>query len=307
MSAAPVSILFGGYQPPASVHNRAADVLADELASRLGDEVAFRLEGNVMESGHKAADLLDMVAAGTMTMCYFSASYLAGRVPEFALLDLPFTFTERDRAYAVFDGPLGTRLADRLREATGFRLLGLWDNGFRHFTNNLRPIRTPEDCRGMRIRTLFSELHIETFKALGFDPVSLDVRELIAGIDSGDIIAQENPLTNTYNFGIYEKHRYITLSSHFFGAAAVLCHAASFEAWPADVQTAVLEAVAAATAAQRRFAAAEDDDVLARLAETDNEIIRLTAAERSRFRDAVAPVIDEQRRNLGDRLFQFLE
>jgi TRAP-type transport system periplasmic protein len=303
----PIHIRFGGYQPPASVHHKAAEALRQALAARLGAAVQFDLEGNIVASGHQAADLLTMVENGVMTMCYFSASYLAIRVPEFALLDLPFAIRERQKAYNVLAGPLGQLLGDKLRATTGFHLLGWWDNGFRHLTNAVRPIRTPLDCTGLSIRTLFSDVHQRVFKRLGFEPVTLDVKELIAGVQSGAVEAQENPLTNTYNFGIHRYHRYITLSGHFFGVAVLLCHQASFATWPAEVQRAVEAAASEATAAQRRLAAAEDDDVITKLRVAQNDIIDLTDAERALFVAAVAPVVEEQRQLFGDRLFSYLE
>jgi tripartite ATP-independent transporter DctP family solute receptor len=303
----PIYIRFGGYQPPTSVHNRAAAVLGRALADRLGAAVQFDLDGDIVASGHQAAELLNMVETGAMTMCYFSASYLAARVPEFALLDLPFTITDRARAYAVLDGPLGQLLVDRLQTRTGFRLLGWWDNGFRHLTNAVRPIRTPAACAGLRLRTLFSDVHQRVFKLLGFEPVALDVKDLLEGVRSGVVEAQENPLTNTFHFEIYRYHRYITLSGHFFGTAALLCHQASYAGWPAEVRQAVTEAVLEATTAQRRFAAAEDDEVLVRLRQAGNDIIQLTDAERARFVEAVAPVVEEQRRVFGGELFAYLD
>ena len=159
----PTHIRFGGYQPPASVHNKAAEILGRALATRLAASLRFALNGSIVASGRQAADLLTMVESGAMTMCYLSASYLAARVPEFALLDLPFTFDDRRKAYAVLDGALGRLLANKLHALTGFRLLALWDNGFRHLTNAIRPIRTPMDCVGLRLRTLLSGVHQRVF------------------------------------------------------------------------------------------------------------------------------------------------
>ncbi len=302
----PLSIRFGGYQPPTSVHNKAADMLGNALRTRLGHAVQFMLDGNIIASGHQAADLLTMVEHGTQTMCYFSSSYLANRVPEFALLDLPFVLNDRAKAYAVLDGPLGQLLAAKLRATTGLRLLSFWDNGFRHLSNAVRPIRTPADCQRLRLRTLFSDMHTQVFSLLGFDPVALDVKDLIAGVKAGAIEAQENPLTNIYHFGIHTYHRHITLSGHFFGAAVLLCHEASYTAWPVEVRQAVT-AAAEATAAQRRLAAAEDEDVLAKLHPDQNDIVRLTDAERSLFVDVVAPLVDAQRRIFGPILFGYLD
>ena len=302
----PIPIDFGGYQPPSSIHNKAAEVFGRRLADRLGDEVRLSLDGNIIESGHKAADLLTMVEDGTLTLCYFSTSYLAERVPEFALFDLPFLIKNRDQAYGAQDGPLGQILADKLVACSGFKLLGLWDNGFRHFTNRLRPIHEPADCKGMRIRTLFSDLHGEVFRRLGFEPVALDVKDLLAGVKDGTIDAQENPLTNTYNFGVHDHHRHITLSSHFFGATGLLCHNESYLSWPVHVRQAVDEAASEATVHQRRLAAAEDARMLPFLEAGETEIVRLNDAERALFVDAVVPIIDDQRAKFGNELFDHL-
>jgi TRAP-type C4-dicarboxylate transport system substrate-binding protein len=301
-----VHIRFGGYQPPTSVHSKAAEVFGTALTARLGKAVRFDFDANLIASGHRAVELLTMVESGTLTMGYFSTSYLAARVPECALLDLPFMINDRARAYAVLDGPLGALLADKLHATTGFRVLGFWDNGFRHLSNAVRPIRTPADCRGLRLRTLLSATHDKVFRLLGFEPVALDVKELLAAVQAGTIDAQENPLTTIYNFGIHAHHRYITLTGHFFGAAVLLCHHASYAAWPVEMQHAVTAAAYEATVAQRRFAAAEDTDVLTKLSPAQNHIIGLTDAERALFIEAVAPLLTEQRQAFGEHLWGFL-
>ena len=302
----PVHIRFGGYQPPASVHSRAAAALGRALAARLGDAVRFELDGDVVAAGRPATDLLARVERGELTLCYFATSYLAARVPELALLDLPFVIERRERAYSLLDGALGALLADRLAAATGYRVLGWWDNGFRHLTNRVRPIRAPADCRGLRMRTMLSELHKAVFARLGFEPVALDVKDYLAAVRAGTIDAQDNSLTNFYNFEIYRHHRHLTLSAHFFAVAGLLCHAASYAGWPAEVRQAVEEAAREATAAQRTMAAAEDAEVLARLGPEQTEIVRLTDAERAAFVRAVAPVEAGLRERLGARLFDYL-
>ena len=298
----PIRIRCGGYQPPASIHNRAAALLGARLAERLGDAIHFELEGNVVAAGHRAADLLEWVRTGRMTMCYFSTSYLAEAVPELAVLDLPFVIGRREQAYAALDGALGARLSARLAEARGYKVLGYFDNGFRHLTNRRRPIRAPRDCRGLRIRTLASELHAQVFRSLGFEPVALDVKELLPAVKSGAVDAQDNPLTNIYNFGIHEFHPYLTLSGHFWGAAALLCHGETFAGWSEGVRTAVTDAAADAVAAQRRMAADEDVAALAKLEAAGCGIVRLTESEQAGFVRAVAPVVAAQREALGPQL-----
>jgi len=247
-----------------------------------------------------------MVATGETTLCYFSSSYLAGRVPEIALFDLPFMIRDRAQAYAMLDGPLGRLIMDKMAEAADFRIVAWWDNGFRHFSNGVRPIHTPADCQGLRIRTLFSQLQQDSFAAMGFDPVPLDVADLPGACADGTVDAQENPLTNTFNFGINEHHRGITMSGHFFGPCVVLAHKATWDAWPEDVRTAVQAALAEATPAQRGFAAGEDDEMKARLDPAKNELIELTEAERAEFVAAVRPVVDKAMAGFRDDLFEYL-
>jgi TRAP-type C4-dicarboxylate transport system substrate-binding protein len=298
---------FGGYQAPVSVHSRASMILKQEIEARLGDAVDIEIDGNIVARGHKASELLTRVESGELTVCYFSTSYLGKRVPEFATLDLPFMVTDRERAYAALDGDLGALFKDKLAASSDYRILGFWDNGFRHFSNRVRPIRRPEDCRGLRIRNLFSELHIRTFEILGFDAITLDVRDLVPAVQNGAVDAQDNPLTNIRNFGFLEHHRWITLTGHFFGSAALLCHAPSYNSWSDEVREAVEAAARVATLAQRDFASAADEEVLAGIDPAQNEIIRLTDDERAAFVEAVAPLVREQRERFGEEILSALE
>lgn len=303
---ASIDIRFGGYQGPFSVHNRAVTVFGDRLAEALGGDLAFDHTPNVTDQGHNAVDLLDMVSTGEMTFCYFASSYLADRVAEFALLDLPFAIRDRVQAYAVLDGPLCQFLSDKIDEVSDFRVVGWWDNAFRHISNGVRPIRRPADCAGLKIRTLKSDLYMQSFAAMGFEPVFYDVKDMVPAIASGAVDAQENALTNTFNMGIGEHHRWITLSGHFFGPAVVLCHKQTYDAWPAEVRTAVDGAMAAATAVQREFAEAEEADVVQKFDPAQNEIIRLSEDERAEFVAAVQPVVEATVSRFRDELFEFL-
>ena len=219
----PLKIELGGYQPPSSVHNRAAEIFGHELGARLGGGLNFHMDGNKVETdGIKAIDLLDLVESGELEMCYFASSYLADRVAELGIFDLPFVVESRAQAYAALDGELGRIISDRFLEHTGFRVLAFWDNGFRHFTNGVKAIRTPADCDGLSMRSMNSELHQQFFKALGMKPTFVDVRDLVAVAKSGEVDAQENPLTNTFKFGTNKYHRHITLTGHFFGMSLLL-------------------------------------------------------------------------------------
>ena len=297
-----MSVSFVGYQPMTSVHTRAAQVFERALRDQLGDGLEFVLQNNVAEAGLKAADCLSLVESGERTFCYFASSYSAHRFPEIAILDLPFLVSDRHRAYRALDGGFGDAMKNIVRSNSDYELLGFWDNGFRHLSNGVHPIRTPSDCAGLRIRTGDSKLHQDTFAALGFEPTFIDVADLAAAVERGEVDAQDNPLSNIFNFGIHNHHRHITLSGHFLGFVTLLCHRPTFESWDAATQAAVHGAVAEATEAQRGFAQAEDERVLGELAKTDNEVVELSDDERRLFLTAVQPVIDAQLASLDSGL-----
>jgi TRAP-type C4-dicarboxylate transport system substrate-binding protein len=299
-------IKFGGYQEPASVHNRAAARFGELLEQRLGEQVDFELIGSILKLGRPSGDLVPMVERGELSFCYMSTVRFSRAAPELQLLELPFLVEDRGAAFRALDGEYGDIARERVHDRTACRLLGYWDNGFRHLSTRVRPIRSPEDCRGIRIRTQMSELHGEVFRVLGFEPIASDVKEFVEQIAGERFQAQDNPLTNIYNFGVHHHHRYITLSAHFWGASALVCNAAHYRAWPRDVQAAVDAAAREATAFQRQLAAAEDEAILKMLDPARNDVIRLTDVERAAFMRAVEPVLAKYRRELDPTLFAYL-
>ncbi|ROT97795.1 TRAP transporter substrate-binding protein [Histidinibacterium lentulum] len=301
-----VEIHIGGYQGPRSVHTRATQVLAGAVA-RLSDGAAtVRLTGNVSDAGHKAVDLLRMTEEGAFDGCYFWSSYLTGRVPDFGLFDQHFRVPERARVHALLDGPLGARLREKVAEATGYRLFGYWDNGYRQISST-RPIRTLDDCRGLRIRTFENEDYRQVFRALGFEPVDVDVRDMNAGARDGRYDAQENPLTNTLNLGINAYQPHILMTRHLLGVSSVLFNARSVDGWGAELTAIVEAAVAEATAAQRRFAIDEDADCRARLLAAGAEITEPDPALRAEMAARARPVVDRIRDRLDPDLLALID
>ncbi len=303
----PLALKFGGYQPPASIHNQAARRFGELLRDTLGDRIAFELIGSVLDVGRLSGDLPLMVENGELSFCYMSTVRFTSWVPELALLELPFLVRDRAAVWRALDGELGALLIRRMHERTPFRVLGLWDNGFRHLTNRVRPIRTPADCRGLRIRTQMSALHGEVFRALGFEPIAADIKRFVAEIGGDSFDAHDNPLTNIYTFGVHRYHRHVTLTSHFFGATFLIANAREYTSWPAEVRDAVDAAAPEAIALQRRLAASEDAEVLAKLDPRENEVVHLTAAEHAAFVAAAEPVLVRYRAQLAPELFTLLE
>ncbi len=300
------TIRFGGYQGPQSVHTRAAHEFRSALNRAAGPDVVVEMQENVTDNGRAAADLLTMVAQGDLDICYFSSSYLTTEAPSLAALDLPFHFVSRQSAYDLLDGSIGKLIADDVARATRYEVLDYWDNGFRHLSNSIRPILSANDCDGLRLRTLNNDFHQKVFRALGFIPTTIDVRDLVPAIKENRVDAQENPLTNIVNFGIHELQPHITLTGHFFGVALLLCNRERLQSWPADVSVIVKDAAAHATVCQRRFAAQDDASCLNRLEEAGITPITPNVHEMQSFQDRLSGLKEEQLERLPRRISELV-
>ena len=221
-----IQIRMGGYGPAATSFSRGLKLIGDRLDAALGDRVDVKYVWNIMDFGYRAEDILWLVEHGVLTLGYQSSSYLTGRVPELSTVDLPFLFASNEQARTAMDGALGEYLKKKIESAVNFRILGWFENGFRHVSNRVRPIRTPADFSGLRIRVLPSEVQKQTFALLGAVPLKLDLTEAIAMIKDGTIDAQENPLANTVTYGVHKFHHFHTLTSHFYISRPIFVHRA---------------------------------------------------------------------------------
>ena len=300
MSVQPIQIRMGGYGPPDTTHSRALKMIGDRLVAEFGDAVDVKYVWNVMDLGYKGEDVLWMVEHGVLTLAYQSTSYLTSRVPELGLVDLPFLFRDLAHARGAMDGRLGEYLTERIEARIGYRMLGYLENGYRHVSNRLRPVRAPADLDGMRIRMLPSAVHCRTFELLGAIAVPCDLKQALADIAAGAVDAQENPLANTVTYGVHKLHRFHTLTGHFYLSRGLYANRAAVDGWPPELRDAVRRATREAVDRQRELAMAEE--VIARQAiEREGcEILELSEREREAFAARVRPMHDEARAQFGD-------
>ncbi len=305
--ANPIDIRMGGYGPPTTSFSRALKLIGDALEQEFGDRVKVHYVWNIMDFGHRAEEILWLVESGVLTLGYQSSSYLTDRVPDLGFVDLPFLFERRDVARAAMDGALGQYLAAKIEERVNYRILGWFENGFRHISNRLRQVRTPADLKGMRMRVLPSEVQARTFELLGAVPLRWDLTQAIAAIKAGTIDAQENPFANTVTYGVHKFHHFHTVTNHFYISRPIFLHRPAFAAWPAELQRAMGEAVKRAVAFQRELAIEEDRQARAAIEQEGCEIAELTGAEHGQFRAAVAPLLNEARSTYDREMFELIQ
>jgi tripartite ATP-independent transporter DctP family solute receptor len=302
----PIQIRMGGYGPATTGFSKSLKLIGDKLQVEFGDRIAVDYVWNIMDHGYKAEDILTLVENGEMTLGYQSSSYLTDRVPELGFVDLPFLFANNAQARAAMDGELGAFLARKTEERINYRILGWFENGFRHISNRLRPIHVPADMTGMKIRVLPSDIQKRTFELLGAVAMRMDLTEAIAMIKAGTLDAQENPLANTVTYGVHNFHKFHTLTSHFYISRPIFLHRPSFDAWPDDLKRAMQTAVTEAVAFQRKLAVEEHEQSRKAIEDAGCEIVELTPDEHSAFVAAVQPLLADARRMYGEEMFKMV-
>jgi tripartite ATP-independent transporter DctP family solute receptor len=302
----PIQIRMGGYGPPTTSFSKSLKFIGDKLEAQFGDRVDIKYVWNIMDLGFKGEDILWLVEHGLLTLGYQSSSYLTDRVPELGFVDLPFLFANNAQARGAMDGELGAYLVRKTEERINYRILGWFENGFRHISNKLRPVHMPADMTGMKIRVLPSEIQRRTFELLGAVAMRMDLSEAIKMVVDGTLDAQENPLANTVTYGVHKFHKYHTLSSHFYISRPIFFHRTSFDSWPTDIQQAMQKAVTEAVAAQRDMAIEEHKQSLKAILDAGCEVVELNAKEHAAFVEAVQPLLDDSKKMYGEEMFRML-
>src|SRR5690554_2180397 len=291
---------------PTIAKGKAAEMFADLVRERSNG----RLDISVYPDSQLGNDreITEQMQLGDIEFNAPFTGVLPAFVPQTQLFDLPFAFADSQGAYDAMHGPVGDILNPFLLQQ-GLRVLGYWDGGFKHITNNLRPVRTPADMAGMRIRVSQSPLLLSQFAALGANGVDIAFAELYTALQQGTIDGQENTLANIFTRRFYEAQKHLTLSEHGYLGYAFLVAESFYQSLPDDLKQIVNETADEVSVWQWEQARLEDAEYLRQLRETDIEIVELTAAEKQAFLEATASVYDVFRSSVpgGDELVEALE
>ena len=254
------NIIIGGYQGSVSLHTKSVEHFIDEI----NNDFIVDFVMDVTKNGEKASSLIEKTQQQEIHISYLLSSYFEKILPEIKILDLPYLFNNRNDAYNTLKSDFFDYLDAKLKDQH-LKLLGFWDNGIRHISSKIKLIKTLSDCRGQIIRTTPSPLHVEIFSKLGFIPKPLDVRDFKLAIENNDIDAQENPLTNYWNFGVYKKQEFVTLTSHIFGFCLFVINNDYFNKLSDLKKKFLINKSRESTEFQRRLAISEDDILIKKI------------------------------------------
>ena len=254
------NLIIAGYQGSDSIHTKSVEYFIDELSRDFVTDFIM----DVTNDGDKASSLIEKTQQGEIHASYLLSSYFEKILPEIQILDLPYLFNNRNEAYNSLKSDLFNYIDNKLK-IKNLKLLGFWDNGIRHISSKIKLIKNLSDCKGQVIRTTPSPLHIEIFRKLGFIPKPLDVRDFKLAIEKNDIDAQENPLTNYWNFGVYKKQEFISLTAHIFGFCLFVINDDYFNKLSDLNKKFLIKKSKETTKFQRKLAISEDDILIKKI------------------------------------------
>lgn len=234
-------------------------------------------------------DMVEGMQLGSIDMASPSTGAMGAVVPAATVLDLPYIFDDHAHVYRVLDGPFSEQIY-KLFDSAGFHPLGYWEIGFRNLTNNVRPVRTPADVRGLKLRTLPAQIHQRAWSLVGAQPVAIDFTELYNALNTGVVDGQENPYNIILLGKLHEVQKHLSVTRHIYGVAPTSVSDKTWAKLSPELQGILKEAVKRSTPVQRRAASGDEGAQLERLKSLGMQII--TDPDREAFRKAMQPAWD---------------
>ncbi|MCX7786418.1 MAG: DctP family TRAP transporter solute-binding subunit [Spirochaetes bacterium] len=248
-------------------------------------------------------DLIEALQMGVVDYTLTTAAVLANFLPKTQVIELPFIFKSREHVYAVVDSPLADKIYAGAEEKK-LKVLHTWENGFRNITNSIRPIKTPDDMRGIKIRVMENQMYIDMFKALGALPVPLARGELFTALQQKVVDAQENPMGQIYSSRFYEVQKYVTLTRHTYSPEVLLCSLNTWKKIPPEFQKAIMKASEEARDYNRKLSAEKELEFIKKVQEKGMEVIDLTPEQIIPFQQKMVPVWEKYYSTIGKDLIE---
>ncbi len=268
--------------------------------STLKAEVERLSGGKIKVEIYPAGQLADQrssceqVRKGTIEACNISSGVLASLYFEkLGIVDMPFTFSSRETARRLFDinNPFTRKLVEECVEKTGIRILNLLPFGFRQLTNNVRPIHSPDDMKGLKIRTMEIVPHMKLMESLGATPTPIPFLELYTSLQTKVVDGQENPFSNIIAQKFYQVQKYCTLTGHLLGVGATLINEKWFQSLPDDLKLALIEGERVAQATYNGYGALLGSTGLEKIKSLGMEVYAPTPEEMAMFKEKAVPYV----------------
>jgi tripartite ATP-independent transporter DctP family solute receptor len=285
-SAEEITLKLGHVAAPGSLF----EASANEFAKRVNEQLAGKAKIEVYGSSQlgKDQELLQKLKLGTVDFS-LPSTVMSSVVDQFGMFEMPYLVKDREHMSRIEKEIFWNKLAP-LAEEKGYKVIAVWENGFRHITNNVRPINVPEDLEGIKLRTPKGKWRVKMFQAYGANPTPMAFSEVFVALQTGVMDGQENPFAQIYSAKFQEVQKYLSLTGHVYTPAYVLVGKKKWDSLPKDV-TAEIEKIAKETQAfVYETAAAMEDDLLAKLKAGGMQV---NEPNKDAFIEASAPIYEE--------------
>ncbi|WP_199614174.1 TRAP transporter substrate-binding protein [Paenibacillus alkalitolerans] len=249
--------------------------------------------------------MTEALQAGMQEITIPSTSPLVGMIKEYGIFDFPFVFNDEKEAHAVLDGPLGQKLLEKL-PAHNLIGLGYWENGFRNLTNSKHPVAKAEDFKGLKIRTMQNQVHLEAFQVLGANPTPMAFSEVFSALESKTVDGQENPLATIKSNKFNEVQGYLSVTKHVYTPFVFLVSKKFWDKLSPEEQKILQEAAVEAGTYQRELNIAENKKALDDLKAAGMQVNEVTKEEMAKMQEIIKPVIDKFSKEIGEDLVKEL-
>ena len=250
-------------------------------------------------------EMLEMLLLGDLTMMAPASAPLEAVSKGIALWDLPYLFKDHETAYRVLDGEVGQEVLDSFSDK-GIIGLAYWENGFRHLTNNKKPILNVKDMAGMKMRTLENPMQIKTWSLTGAKATPIAFTELYTALQNHTVDAQETPLSLMYAQKFYEVQKYLTLTGHTYSPWPVVINKQFFDGLPSDLQKVVKDAVIETRGYNRKLSIEDEAKSLKLLKEQGMVVTELSDEQKAEFKAGMSEIYADVKADVGDELFNKL-
>ncbi len=275
----------------------AMEFLGKELKEKTKGRVSLEIFPNAQLGSER--ELIESIQLGNVDMVFVSSALLGNFNKQFFALDIPFMFKDRAGIYRVLDGAIGQGLLESLNKV-GIQGVGYWENGFRQLTNSKKVIKSPDDLKGMKMRTMENEVHIAAWKAIGSNPAPLAFGELFTALQQGTFDAQEGPINLFYDMKFQEVQKFITKTNHVYSPFVVLMNPAVYKRFSEEDKKIFATAFGNAKTYQRDLA--QKADAKAEAAMPKVTITTLTPQEFAKFAEKMGPIYAQVKQKVGPEI-----
>ncbi len=284
---AQTELRFGHVGEPGSLFELSANEFARLANEKLGDDYEVVTFGSSQLGTDE--ELLQKLLLGTADFA-LPSTVMSSVVPEFGMFEMPYLVKDREHMKRIEEEVVWPTLAPAA-EAKGYKVLGVFENGFRHITNNVKPIEKPEDLQGVKLRTPSGEWRVKMFQAYGANPTPMSFSEVFTALQTGVVDGQENPFTQIYSARFHEVQDYLSLTGHVYTPAYVLAGKNKWESLPEEVRQILEETAKETQAFVYENAARLEEELLTKINEESD--IEVNEADKDAFIEASKPIYEE--------------